>query len=213
MPNAIPAGAAAPLPPARMIDPRGHRFGAGLSAILLVASFAAGWVPARVPRPALDRDERRVRPPVLDLRRDLAPDRPDRPARQGRARARVPAALRPDARQRRADPVAARVRVGCDDARLGASRSPSPGCRALLALTGYCLGCRLYFLRWWVPSVATSHLDARPRHDSPRKRSGVRSPRAERDRVYGSIGSAERYGPVTRTSPSSTGWSPGARIR
>jgi hypothetical protein len=25
--------------------------------------------------------------------------------------------------------------------------------QALLALTGYCLGCRLYFLRWWVPSL------------------------------------------------------------
>ena len=45
MPNAIPAGAESSLPPARMIDPRGHRFGAGLSAILLIASFAAGWVP------------------------------------------------------------------------------------------------------------------------------------------------------------------------
>ena len=33
------------LPPARMIDPRGHRFGAGLSALLLIASFVAGWVP------------------------------------------------------------------------------------------------------------------------------------------------------------------------
>jgi hypothetical protein len=27
------------------------------------------------------------------------------------------------------------------------------GLQALLALTGYCLGCRLYFLRWWVPSL------------------------------------------------------------
>ena len=25
--------------------------------------------------------------------------------------------------------------------------------QALLAATGYCLGCRLYFLRWWVPSL------------------------------------------------------------
>jgi hypothetical protein len=24
---------------------------------------------------------------------------------------------------------------------------------ALLALTGICVGCRLYFLRWWVPSL------------------------------------------------------------
>jgi len=22
-------------------------------------------------------------------------------------------------------------------------------------VTGYCLGCRLYFLRWWVPSLVT----------------------------------------------------------
>ena len=28
--------------------------------------------------------------------------------------------------------------------------------QSLLAVTGYCLGCRLYFLRWWVPSVVTS---------------------------------------------------------
>ena len=36
MPNAVPAAAAAALPPARMIDPRGHRFGAGVSAVLLI---------------------------------------------------------------------------------------------------------------------------------------------------------------------------------
>jgi hypothetical protein len=23
-------------------------------------------------------------------------------------------------------------------------------------VTGYCLGCRLYFLRWWVPNLVTS---------------------------------------------------------
>src|SRR5687768_15120433 len=39
MPNAIPADAVATLPKARMIDPRGHRFGAALSGLLLVASF------------------------------------------------------------------------------------------------------------------------------------------------------------------------------
>jgi len=26
----------------------------------------------------------------------------------------------------------------------------------LLATTGYCLGCRMYFLRWWIPDVVTS---------------------------------------------------------
>ena len=29
------------------------------------------------------------------------------------------------------------------------------GLQALLAVTGYCLGCRLYFLRWWVPDLVT----------------------------------------------------------
>jgi hypothetical protein len=30
------------------------------------------------------------------------------------------------------------------------------GLQGVLAVTGYCLGCRLYFLRWWVPAVVTS---------------------------------------------------------
>jgi hypothetical protein len=25
--------------------------------------------------------------------------------------------------------------------------------QALLAATGFCVGCRLFFLRWWVPDV------------------------------------------------------------
>ena len=29
------------------------------------------------------------------------------------------------------------------------------GLQTLLAVTGYCLGCRLYFLRWWVPELVT----------------------------------------------------------
>jgi hypothetical protein len=29
------------------------------------------------------------------------------------------------------------------------------GLQSLLALTGYCLGCRLYFLRWWIPEAVT----------------------------------------------------------
>ena len=45
MPVAVSASDAAKLPPARMIDPRGHRFGAALSALLLILSFATGWVP------------------------------------------------------------------------------------------------------------------------------------------------------------------------
>jgi hypothetical protein len=29
------------------------------------------------------------------------------------------------------------------------------GLQTLLAVTGYCLGCRMYFLRWWVPAAVT----------------------------------------------------------
>ena len=29
------------------------------------------------------------------------------------------------------------------------------GLQSLLAVTGYCLGCRLYFLRWMVPDLVT----------------------------------------------------------
>ena len=45
------------------------------------------------------------------------------------------------------------------------------GLQSVLALTGYCLGCRLYFLRWWVPDLVTRDLDARtgaPRHEHAR---------------------------------------------
>ena len=50
MPSAVPAEAAARLPKARMIDPRGHRFGAGVSALLLIAAFLTGtpWLVAVV---------------------------------------------------------------------------------------------------------------------------------------------------------------------
>jgi hypothetical protein len=42
--------------------------------------------------------------------------------------------------------------------------------QTLLAVTGICVGCRLYFLRWWVPSAYARVLrrtDARPRLDVP----------------------------------------------
>jgi hypothetical protein len=35
--------------------------------------------------------------------------------------------------------------------------------QAVLALTGYCLGCRLYFLRWWLPAAFHRIVGAEPR--------------------------------------------------
>lgn len=37
------------------------------------------------------------------------------------------------------------------------------GLQAVLAATGYCLGCRLYFLRWYVPSLFDRLVAAVPR--------------------------------------------------
>src|SRR3977135_3708932 len=48
MPTAVSNVDAARLPPPRLIHPLGHRFGAGLSALLLIASFVTGWVPGVV---------------------------------------------------------------------------------------------------------------------------------------------------------------------
>ena len=154
MPNALPADAVARLPKARMIDPRGHRFGAGVSAVLLIGRLPDRRDLARPARPAVDRGQRRIRPAVLDLWRRLAPHRQDPGTPQGRARARVPAALRAGPRQRRAHARPHLIRPRRDDPRLGVR----PGGRRapdLLATTGYCLGCRLYFLRWWVPDLVT----------------------------------------------------------
>ena len=154
MPSAIPDAAAAHLPPARMIDPRGHRFGAGISAIILILAAVTGtpWLVAR--RAALDRRECGVRAALLDLRRRVAPHRRGRRPRQGRARARVPAPVRAGARQRRPDPGPGRVRGRRHDHRLGLhARRRGPADPA--GRDRYCLGCRLYFLRWWVPDLVT----------------------------------------------------------
>ena len=44
MPSAIPSGATAGLPPTAKIDPRGHRFGAGVSAIVLIVAIVTNSV-------------------------------------------------------------------------------------------------------------------------------------------------------------------------
>ena len=44
MPAAVPADAAARLPKGRLIDPRGHRFGAGVTSVLLLIALGTGTV-------------------------------------------------------------------------------------------------------------------------------------------------------------------------
>jgi hypothetical protein len=155
MPNAIPADAAANLPPAGKIDPRGHRFGAGLSALLLIASFVTGWVPG-------------VLLALLSIGTSAAFGL--RYSIYGAIWRRIAKALKlPKVEPEHEYPprfaqtlgstvlIVALVAFAVGATGLGWLLALAvAGLQSLLALTGYCLGCRLYFLRWWVPSVVTS---------------------------------------------------------
>jgi uncharacterized protein DUF4395 len=155
MPNAIPAGAESSLPPAGQIDPRGMRFGAGISAILLIAGFFtdARWI---VPVVLLSLGvsaafgmrysiygiawKRIV--PLLKLGK--AEPEHEYPPRFAQTLGSIALTLSLLAF------VVGLTGLGWLFALAVAAL------QSLLAVTGYCLGCRLYFLRWWLPSVATS---------------------------------------------------------
>ena len=154
MPSAIPADAAARLPKARMIDPRGHRFGAGVSAVLLVAAFLTGlpWIVALVLVSIGISAAFGLRYSIYGAiwRRivriaGLGPVEPEHeyPPRFAQVLGSVALAL-------------ALVAFAVGATTLGWAFSLAvAGLQSLLALTGYCLGCRLYFLRWWVPDLVT----------------------------------------------------------
>jgi hypothetical protein len=154
MPNAVPAGATASLPPARKIDPRGHRFGAAVSCALLIVSFLLN-APAGVALALLSIGVsaafglrysiygivwRRIVKAV-----HLGPTEPEHeyPPRFAQTLGSTVLILSLVA-------FAAGVPV------LGWGLAFAvAGLQGLLGLTGYCLGCRMYFLRWWVPSLVT----------------------------------------------------------
>jgi hypothetical protein len=154
MPNAIPVNEAASLPPAGKIDPRGHRFGAGVSAVLLVLSFVVNQ-PIGVALALLSigssaafglrysiygaiwrRLARAVGLPKVEPEHEYPP-------RFAQTLGSVVLILSLLAFGLGA-PLAGWVLAGA-----------VAGLQTLLAVTGYCLGCRLYFLRWWVPSLVT----------------------------------------------------------
>jgi hypothetical protein len=155
MPNAVPADAAANLPPAGRIDPRGHRFGAGLSAILLVASFAANWLPGVVL--ALLSIGTSA---AFGLRYSIYGVIWRRMAKTLRLPKVEPEHEYPPRFAQTLGSVAlivSLVAFAAGATALGwVFALAVAGLQSVLALTGYCLGCRLYFLRWWVPSVVTS---------------------------------------------------------
>jgi len=154
MPSAVPQAAAASLPPAWMIDPRGHRFGAGASAVVLVGSFLLD-APVGVALALLSIGTSAA----FGLRWSV----------YGVAWRRIAAALR----LARVEPeheypprfaqTLGSVALAMSLLALVAGASAVgwlfalavAGLQGVLAATGYCLGCRLYFLRWWVPDLAT----------------------------------------------------------
>ena len=138
-------------PPARYIDPRGQRFGAGLSAIDLVISFVTQqiWLAALVGLNLLvaaafgSRLFLLGRPwPLVKKALRLGPTEPEHeyPPRFAQALGGIFVALGSVAFIVGLT-VAGWILVGA-----------VAGLQALLASTGYCLGCKMYFLRWWVPS-------------------------------------------------------------
>ncbi len=139
-------------PPARSIDPRGQRFGAGVSAVLLVLAFALG-----APLLAVLVGLNLLVAAAFGTRLFL----PGRPWRAIRSALR----LGPAEPEHEYPPRFAQALGGTFIA-LGAVAFAAgvplagwllvgavAGLQTVLAATGFCLGCRLYFVRWLVPSV------------------------------------------------------------
>lgn len=154
MPNAIPTSAAEGLPPARMIDPRGHRLGAAVSAILIGASFALNQ-PLGVAIAFLSIGVsgafglkysvygaiwRRI---VKFTHLGKTEMEHEYPPRFAQVFGSVVLAV-------------SLLGFGVGLPIVGwALAGAVATLQTVLATTGYCLGCRLYFLRWWVPSQVT----------------------------------------------------------
>jgi hypothetical protein len=138
--------------PARQIDPRGMRFGAGVSAIILAAAFVLGlpWLAGLVGVNLLvsaffgTRLFLPSRPwPVVKRTLRLGPTEKEHeyPPRFAQALGGTFLGLAGVAFLVGAAPVGWLL-VGAVAA-----------LQTLLAVTGICVGCRLYFLRWFVPAL------------------------------------------------------------
>ena len=138
-------------PPARYIDPRGQRFGAGLSAVLFVVAIVSQqfWLAALVGLNLLIASAFGARLflpgrpwPLIRKALRLGPTEPEHeyPPRFAQALGGIFVAIGTIAF------VLSLTLVGW------VFVAAVAGLQTLLATTGYCLGCKLYFLRWWVPS-------------------------------------------------------------
>ena len=136
----------------RMIDPRGHRFGAGVSVVILAAGFLL-QAPIAVA--------------FLAVALGLSAFFGTRYSILGRAwpivrkifRIAPPKELEHELPPRFAQALgfigftAATVLFLFGFATAGWVVAAAVGAlQAVLAVTGYCLGCRMYFLKWWVPA-------------------------------------------------------------
>jgi len=137
---------------ARMIDPRGHRFGAALSVVILGAGLLLN-APIVVP--------------FLAIALGISAFFGTRYSILGRAwpivrktfRIAPPSELEHELPPRFAQVLGfigltfATVLFLLGFATVGWVVAAAVGAlQAVLAATGYCLGCRLYFLKWWVPA-------------------------------------------------------------
>ena len=139
-------------PPARTIDPRGQRFGAAVSVAILL-----GAVLLNLPWLAL----------LVGLNLAIAAATGARNFLPGRPWPAIRRALRlgPTEPEHEYPPRFAQalgaIFIGLGGLAFLAGASALgwvfvgavAGLQTLLAATGICVGCRLYFLRWWVPSL------------------------------------------------------------
>ncbi len=140
-------------PPARSIDPRGQRFGAGVSAAILAAAFALGlpWLAVLVGA--------NLAVSAAFGTRFFLPGRAW-PAVRHALRLGPPAEMEHEYPPRFAQALGATFLglAGLAFA-IGATLlgwllvGAVAALQVLLAATGICVGCRLYVLRWWVPSL------------------------------------------------------------
>jgi hypothetical protein len=138
-------------PPIRLIDPRGQRFGAGLSAIVLVAAIVLDLpILALLVAIALGVSS------ALGTRYFVF-GRPW-PAIRSLLKLGPPSVPEPEVGPRFAQALGTTF-VGAGVLLLAVGLRPLGWLpiavvvvlQTLLAVTGYCLGCRLYGLHWWVP--------------------------------------------------------------
>jgi hypothetical protein len=154
MPSAIPPGATDNLPPAGKIDPRGHRFGAGFSSLLLIVAAMTNtpWLVAVALASIGVSATFGLRYSIYGViwRRvvrlaHLGPTEPEHEYPPRFAQVLGSTAL-----------ILSLVAFAAGLPVIGWGLALAVAAlQGLLGLTGYCLGCRLYFLRWWVPDLMT----------------------------------------------------------